>query len=80
MKKVLFVAAAVVGLSLLAKRAGRMCAHADFEAMIERMPDNAPPKWMFHNISAIRANTDRILDLLSREPTGSAETRTPAAA
>ena len=27
--------------------------------MIERMPENAPPKWMFRNISAIRANTDR---------------------
>ena len=26
------------------------------------MPDNAPPKWMFRNITAIRENTDRILD------------------
>ena len=28
------------------------------------MPDNAPPKWMFRNITAIRENTDRILQLL----------------
>jgi hypothetical protein len=28
------------------------------------MPDNAPPKWMFRNITAIRENTDRILELL----------------
>jgi hypothetical protein len=35
--------------------------------MIERMPDNAPPKWMFHNITAIRDNTERILQLLEEE-------------
>jgi hypothetical protein len=40
----------------------------DFEKMIERMPENAPPKWMFRNISAIRENTERILQLLEREP------------
>jgi hypothetical protein len=28
------------------------------------MPDNAPPKWMCRNITAIRENTDRILGLL----------------
>ena len=28
------------------------------------MPENAPPKWMFTNITAIRANTDRILQVL----------------
>ncbi len=32
--------------------------------MLERMPDTAPPKWMFRNIGAIRENTDRILELL----------------
>jgi hypothetical protein len=26
-------------------------------------PDNAPPKWVFRNITAIRENTDRILEL-----------------
>jgi hypothetical protein len=31
------------------------------------MPENAPPKWIFRNISAIRENTDRILQLLERE-------------
>jgi hypothetical protein len=35
--------------------------------MIDRMPENAPPKWMFRNISAIRANTERILELLQAE-------------
>ena len=32
------------------------------------MPDNAPPKWAFQNISAIRENTDRILELLDSPP------------
>ena len=36
----------------------------DFGRMIERMPENAPPKWMFRNITAIRENTERILQLL----------------
>jgi hypothetical protein len=31
------------------------------------MPENAPPKWIFRNISAIRENTDRILQLLESE-------------
>jgi hypothetical protein len=48
--------------------------------MIERMPENAPPKWMFRNISAIRESTDRIVQLLEKEgvsPTGE-PTRTAA--
>jgi hypothetical protein len=28
------------------------------------MPDTAPPKWMFLNITAIRENTERILERL----------------
>ena len=44
---------------------------------IDRMPDNAPPKWMFQNISAIRENTDRILELLDSEHKG-ATPGTPA--
>ena len=31
------------------------------------MPDNAPPKWVFRNIVAIRSNTDRILELLEQD-------------
>jgi len=31
------------------------------------MPDNAPPKWMFANIGAIRDNTERIIELLESE-------------
>jgi hypothetical protein len=73
MKKLLIIGGAVIGGALLARRCASSCGGFDFEKMIERMPENAPPKWMFRNISAIRENTDRILELLE---TG----RTPAAA
>lgn len=60
----LAAAAAVVGVGLWARR--RACSEhgIDFERLIERMPENAPPRWMFRNICAIRENTDRILELL----------------
>ncbi len=72
------VGAAVVGAGLLARRAcGANRAGFDFGKMVERMPENAPPKWMFRNISAIRKNTEqirgirknteRILELLETE-------------
>ena len=69
MKKLLIVGGAVAGVGLLAKRCGSGCGRMDFERMIERMPENALPRWMFSNITAIRQNTDRILQLLEREPT-----------
>jgi hypothetical protein len=40
----------------------------DFEKVIDRMPEGSPPKWMFGNISAIRENTERIIELLQAEP------------
>ena len=52
-------AALLVGLGLLAKRLG--------PTLFENMPDDAPPKWMFRNIAAIRENTDRILEILDRD-------------
>ena len=44
-------------------------AKAPFERLVERMPEDAPPKWIFRNISAIRENTERILQLLESERT-----------
>jgi hypothetical protein len=41
----------------------------DLEQWIERMPEDAPPKWIFNNITAIRENTERILQLLDSERT-----------
>jgi hypothetical protein len=64
MKKVVAVVAVLVGLGVLARRLGPKMPAIDWEKRLEAMPDNAPPKWMFRNITAIRENTDRILQLL----------------
>lgn len=80
MKKVLIAAAAAAGMALVARRAAAHCAEFDVERLIDRMPENSPPKWMFRNVSEIRANTERILELLAAEPTGADETRERATA
>jgi hypothetical protein len=68
MKKVLTVlvtaGAVLAGLRVVGRRFGPKMPNIDWEKRIESMPDNAPPKWMFRNITAIRENTDRILELL----------------
>ena len=64
MKKTLVFAAVFVGLGVLARRFGPKMQNIDWEKKLEAMPDNAPPKWMFRNITTIRENTDRILELL----------------
>jgi hypothetical protein len=82
MKKPIIAAGAIsaaAGAAILAKRraSGR---GPDFERLIERMPENAPPKWLFRNISAIRENTERILQLLESGRTsaeGGGETAGP---
>ena len=76
MKKLLILGGAAGGVALLARRCASSCGGVDFERLIERMSENAPPKWMFRNVTAIRENTDRILQLLEGEltPAGSAVT------
>ena len=69
MKKLLIVGGVALGAAFLAKRCASSCGGLDFERLIEGMPENAPPKWMFRNISAIRENTERILRLLESERT-----------
>ncbi len=64
MKKVLAIAAALAVLGVLARRFGPKMPAIDWEKRLGAMPDNAPPKWMFRNITAIRENTERILQLL----------------
>jgi hypothetical protein len=64
MKRSLMVGTAVLGAVVCARRLVRGRRGFDFERMIERMPEDAPPKWMFRNITAIRENTERILDVL----------------
>ncbi len=68
--------AAVAALVAAARHFGSPTQGIDWEKRFERMPDNAPPKWMFTNIKTIRQNTDRILELLEQpkgptsQPTG----------
>jgi hypothetical protein len=68
-KKLLISGAAVTGAALVAKRLASRSSGLDFGRLFERMPENAPPKLMFRNISAIRENTERILQLLEGERT-----------
>ncbi len=76
MKKAFSLAALLVGLGALAKLVGPRMQNVDWEKRFEAMPDNAPPKWIFRNVTAIRENTDRILAILERER-GSARSTAP---
>jgi hypothetical protein len=69
MKKALIVVAVLTGIGVLAKRFAPNLGNVDWEKKFDAMPDNAPPKWMFNNISAIRNNTERIIELLEGEAT-----------
>jgi hypothetical protein len=80
MRRLLVVGAAALGAALVARRAARGGRGFDFETMIERMPENAPPKWMFRNISAIRENTEQILELLEAARTETTGVRVRTAA
>jgi hypothetical protein len=71
----LVAGASAVAVVMAKRRVSRRGGGFAFETLIERMPENAPPKWMFRNISAIRENTDRIMRLVEhrdreREPAG----------
>ncbi|HEX6664940.1 MAG TPA: hypothetical protein VF025_14815 [Gaiellaceae bacterium] len=87
MRRLLIFGAVGLGLAVGARRLARQHGGFDFEEMIERMPENAPPKWMFRNISAIRKNTERsrrnterILELLEGEHAEAADRPTRTAA
>jgi hypothetical protein len=71
MKKLLIVGGAITGAALVAKH-WASSGDVDFGRIVERMPENAPPKWIFRNVSAIRENTERILQLLESERTSAA--------
>jgi hypothetical protein len=63
-KKLATAGIVVVGIGIVASRLGAKCRNMDWEKVFEAMPDNAPPKWMFRNITAIRENTEQIIELL----------------
>ncbi len=70
MKRVVLLIAALAGVALALKRFGPLASDVDIASRIEAMPDSAPPKWIYNNVTAIRANTDRIIELLERRRAG----------
>jgi hypothetical protein len=66
MKKLLIIGAAGAGAAFLAKRFASASNGVDFGQLIERLPEDSPPKWMFSNITAIRESTERIRDNTER--------------
>ena len=72
MKKTWVIAAVVAGGVLLARALGSGAGKVDIGERIAAMPDTSPPKWIYTNVTAIRANTDRILALLEEQKLTSA--------
>ena len=79
MKRLVFALVVLGGIAFLAKRFGPKFSNVDWEKRFESMPDNAPPKWMFRNISEIHDNTERILELLEPRSDAAAEMTAAAA-
>ena len=52
---------------LLARRFAPRMEDIDWEKKFADMPEDFPPKWMFTNISAIREQNERILEMLAAE-------------
>jgi hypothetical protein len=74
MKKAWVIAAVVAAGALLARALGSGAGKMDIGERIAAMPDTSPPKWIYTNVTAIRANTDRILALLEEQrPTAAGE-------
>jgi hypothetical protein len=68
MKKFVIAGVILVGVGTLARVFGPKLGGVDWEQRLESMPDNAPPKWFYKNVSAIRDNTEHILEILEGTP------------
>lgn len=61
-KKVLPLVLAIGGAVVVTRKFGSQTESSmDWRQIIERMPDDAPPKWMYHNITALREEQERIV-------------------
>lgn len=78
MKRLVLLIAALAGVALALKRFGPLAGDVDIASRIEAMPDSAPPKWIYNNVTAIRANTDRIIELLERRRAAESGEQPPA--
>jgi hypothetical protein len=77
-KKVLIVGGVLAAIGLVVKRRAPELGKIDWEKKFESMPDSAPPKWMFRNITVIRENTEQIIAMLEGQPAQGSEARDPA--
>ena len=63
-KTAVIFGAAVLALRLAGPKIGQR-----MERMFEEAPEDFPPKWMYVNVTAIRENTEQILEALTKEKT-----------
>ncbi len=78
MKKAWVIVATVAGGALIVRALASRVGTTDIAERIAAMPDTSPPKWIFTNVTAIRANTERILALLEEQrPTSAGEPPPP---
>ena len=56
------IAGVVLLVHRFAPEMGKACEH-----VFDRMPDQFPPKWMYLNITAIREQNERIIQLLEEQ-------------
>ena len=68
MYKLILAGVAIAGVAIAAKRFAPRLPEVDIGKAIASMPDSAPPKWVFNNVTAIRVNTERILEILEGRP------------
>jgi hypothetical protein len=67
MSKAWIIVAVGAAVVLLVRALGSGVGKTDIGERIAAMPDTSPPKWIYTNVTAIRANTDRILALLEAQ-------------
>jgi len=67
MKWLLVLVPAAVAAVVIAKGRRGMMSALDLDAMIQKLPEGAPPRWAYENVKAIRGNTERIIELLETE-------------
>jgi hypothetical protein len=68
MNKLILAGVAIAGVAIAAKQLAPRLPEVDIGKAIAAMPDSAPPKWVFTNVTAIRENTERILEILEGRP------------
>jgi hypothetical protein len=76
-KRIAILIPAFAGCVLVARRRARRAGRVDFAKRIAAKPDGTPAKWIFNNVTAIRQNTERILELLEQQSFAAREARTP---